>query len=750
MGAVVWRLAEVLAVIRELDRIPGTFHDEIGLDDLRRHVLLVSVIACVLVAVALIPLFSRPHRTEEWAVVAIVELYCVAGLAVFACRWGTSAGGLALVIGLLAVATGTLWVQPIAWIAYLAPALVLLAGTFSGLLGSLTIAVVISADLLLVQHLGGPTSDDGLRIALVLTWANVLLAWLSSEPLRLALHWSWSHFLRAESEADRAKQHQGELAQLVKSLNVAQDRLEQMNRELERARRAAEAARRLKAEFAAAVSHELRTPLNLIIGFSEMMAANASGYGARPLPPAYQADADTIYRNARHLSSLIDDILELAQIDAARLGLLRERASLAEVTSEAVAAVEPLFQRKGLGLRVDVPSDLPPLLIDRVRVRQVLINLLGNAARFTDAGSVRITARADETEVVVSVVDTGGGIPPEQLTTVFEEFRQLEGPLGRQASGSGLGLAISKRLVELHGGAIWAESWPGQGSAFHFTLPLCDNVASGSLRREWETWARPPTQLASGKRTVVVYGDEAELVRLLQRHLDGYQAVAAGSIDEIKRLHEASSVCALVLTGSASAETWQTLQRTRARLNGLPIAFCPLRGRRDLAKEVGVVEYLVKPILREQLGQVLRRNGRIVRDLLVIDDDPDLVDLVARMVKSVARRTAVRGVYGGREGLAAMRERRPELVLLDLLMPDVDGYDVLKAMREDESLRDVPVVVMTARGRREEQMTADAVGLTKDGGLPVAEAIRILRACLDTLNDPGASTDPALRAVLPA
>src|SRR5690606_33890736 len=150
------------------------------------------------------------------------------------------------------------------------------------------------------------------------TWANVLVAWLAAEPLRLALRWSWSEFQRAEHEAERARRHQGELGQLVKSLNVAQDRLEHVNRELERARQAADEARRLKAEFAATISHELRTPLNLIIGFSEMIAMGA-GTGP-PLPTTYQRDIDTIYRNARHLSSLIDDILDLSQIDAVRMG----------------------------------------------------------------------------------------------------------------------------------------------------------------------------------------------------------------------------------------------------------------------------------------------------------------------------------------------------------------------------------------------------------------------------------------------
>lgn len=572
---------------------------------------------------------------------------------------------------------------------------------------------------------------------------------LSFQPIQVALNWSWSHYIRAEREADRAMRQQAEFAEMVKSLNAAQDRFEQANHELERARHAAEDAQRLKTEFAAMISHELRTPLNLIIGFSEMMAAGVDSYATQPLSPIQQRDIDTVYRNARHLSSLIDDILDLARIDALRMGLLRERVVFAELAREAVASIEPLFQRKGLRIQLDIAPDLPPLMLDRTRVRQILVNLLSNAGRFTEVGGAWVTAHLDEHDVVVSVTDTGVGIAQEALLHVFEEFRQLEGPLGRHTDGSGLGLAISKRLVELHGGAMWVESQIGQGSSFYFTLPTSENIISNTMRREWESWAKPNDAGEAARRIILIDDEDSDAAHILQRYLDGYQVSIAMNLDEVRRLRENSSITAVVLLGSAEQAIWPLAQKVKAQVGDLPVLVCALPGRRDLSHELGVVDYLLKPILREQLARVLRHNGKLPRDLLVIDDDPDLVYLLARMTRSIARRTRVRIARGGAEGLAALRERRPDLVLLDLLMPGIDGFTVLQTMRADESLRDIPVVVITAQSGRDETITAGMLGITRGGGLSIADLLRLVRTSLDELSERTTSTDPTRPAAHP-
>lgn len=737
-------------MLSDLGKIAHGLSDEVGLDDLRGHVLGGAVITCLAATIGLMLAFSHASGTEEWVKVAILGLYAVAALTCLAVRWGVRVGGATLVAGLMAVGTTLLSVASLSPVVYLMPSLVLFSTIFLGFLGGLAFAGLVTLDLVAARALGVAIAEETLWVGLALTWANVVLGWVASEPVRLALSWSWSHYLRAEQETNRARRQQAQLAQLVKSLNQAQDRLEAMNRDLERARRAADDARRLKAEFAATISHELRTPLNLIVGFSEMMVAAADSYADHPLPPVYQRDVDTIYRNARHLSSLIDDILDLSQIDAARLGLLRERMSLSDLAREAADMVEPLYRRKGLYLTTDIPADLPSVMVDRTRIRQVLVNLLGNAVRFTDKGGVRVGAWLRDRDVVVAVADTGRGIPPEALATVFEEFRQVDGPGGRDCGGSGLGLAISKRLVEWHGGSMWAEPGPGGGSVFYFTLPLVGNVVSAPIRHEWESWVRVSGEAGRHEKTVAVLDDDRERARLLQRYLDGYQVVAAGSVAEVGRLRTSRPVCAVVLTGPVGADIWGRAQQIRPRLGNLPVMVCPLPGRSMWAAELGVVDYLVKPILRESLASVLRRQARLARDVLVIDDDPDLVDLLARMTRSIVRKATVRRAYGGMEGLAALQAKRPDLVLLDLLMPEVDGYAVLKAMRGDSGLRDVPVVVVTARRGEEETIAAECLTVTRGSGLDVADLTRILKLNLDALTQPTTDSAPARRAGLRA
>lgn len=725
---------------------PPTLHGDVGLDDLRRNVLQVCTVGFAVAPFLLMTLYSRPTATPDWVAPAALALFATSGLTYAASRWRVAAGAGVATIGLGTLATAALWVPSIGWLVHLLPLLVLFNSAFFGPGGGLITAATTSAGLLLVTALGGPLSGEVLRVVLVLTWANVPVAWLGSEPIRRALDWSWTQFVRAESEADRARRHQAELAGMVKSLNLAQDRLEQANHELERARRAADEARRLKAEFAATVSHELRTPLNLIVGFSEMMATGLDSYASQPLPSTCQGDMDVIYRNARHLSGLIDDILDLAQIDASRMALHRTDVQVAALLEEAVAAVDPMLRRKGLAVSVEASPDLPPVYADRTRVRQIVVNLLGNAARFTDHGGVTVRARAQDNDLVISVSDTGVGIPPDELHRVFGEFQQIDhGGISR--GGSGLGLAISKRLVELHGGSMWVESERGRGSTFCFTLPTRANVAGASARHAWETWARPTGADRREERLVAVLDVHPEPARFFQRYLDGYEVVSVPSADEIGRLSEERSVAAVLLTGSGAMDAWRRAEELRARLPETPVVVCPLPIRRRIVAELGDVDYLVKPVLKEQIGRALRFGDAVARDVLVVDDDPDMVDLVERTVRSLAPEATVRGAYGGEEGLAALLERPPDLLFLDLVMPGLDGYAVLERVRSDAALGSaVRVVLITAQDAGAQETTAEVLGFTREGGLSGPELLRTLKAYLDSLAGSVPSSGPARRA----
>lgn len=652
--------------------------------------------------------------------------------------------------GLFLALTAAVWFQPHSALIVLYALIVFLAGATLGVRGSGFVALASAGVVVIALNISpGVLGPDVALPALALIFGSAFLFWIATRPIYTALDWSWQSYAESRRIVEQLRDRQGELGRTVKSLNEAYLQLERLNDELARARRAAEEARRLKAEFAANISHELRTPLNLIIGFSEMMATAPQAYGGDHLPTAYQSDLDAILRNARHLSTLIDDVLDLSQIEAGRMGLLKEWIAVGDVVAEASDAVARLIRGKGLALEEAISEDLPLVYADRTRIRQVLINLLTNASRFTDSGTITISAIRDQGDVVLSVADTGVGIPSEDIPKVFEEFRQLDGSLRRRAGGSGLGLAVSKQFVELHGGSMWAESVVGMGSVFKFTLPAISNVVIGTSPGDYQAWDRVVASRPHEPPELRVISADPSVVRIFQRHLDGYRVVGFESvarfIQSAERLRHNRAACVVVT--SSVRESWQYVQALQQDVLGVPIVACVLPTRRDIAAELGVAAYLVKPIARKQVTDVLKQIGGTLKNVLIVDDDSDMLRLVGRMVRSSLRRGHVWLAGSGEEALAITREKRPDLILLDLLMPGIDGYGVLRELRSTESLKDVPVVVITAHEQQGELLTAGLVGVTRQGGLSARELMRCVKADLDALLVTADSVAPAPEAV---
>jgi len=339
---------------------------------------------------------------------------------------------------------------------------------------------------------------------------GLLLCQQTYEALSLSSE-SRQHAIRA-LKAARARK--AELAAALKAIDDSYNRLDRLNHALVQARRDAEQAYRLKSEFAATVSHELRTPIGVIIGYAEVMCNAPEAHGGSALPLPYRADAEAILRSATHLKTLIDDILDLARIDAGRMGLVRETVPPADLIRETEQFVRDLVQRKGLRLQIDIQDGLPTLFVDRTRIRQVLLNLVSNAVRFTQQGAITITCRLHDPRqplpsrpaprgaatlpepaapqpalpkgpwVRFAVSDTGIGISPKEQPQVFHEFRQVDSSTRRTHGGTGLGLAIAKRFVQAHGGWIWVQSQLGQGSTFAFVLPAADQpITHPTLQR---------------------------------------------------------------------------------------------------------------------------------------------------------------------------------------------------------------------------------------------------------------------------
>ena len=327
---------------------------------------------------------------------------------------------------------------------------------------------------------GASQIDAVLRsVSVINLWATLGMIWLSSRPLLLARQWFEESYQESRAALEKNRDYQFQLRQALDDLTEAHHQLTQLNRLAHDLRHQADEARRSKEQFVANVSHELRTPLNMIIGFSEMALNSPETYGP-DIPQSLLADLEIVLRNSQHLSSLIDDVLDLSQIEAGQMALMRERAALGEIVDEAVTAVRPLFNSKGLTLRRDIPLNLPKLYCDRIRIRQVLLNLLSNAGRFTDRGGVRVCARLEEEAIIVSVADTGPGISADELDEIFKPFQQVDGSVHSHWAGSGLGLSVSKHFVELHKGRMWLESEPGQGATFYFRLPVEETISTAA------------------------------------------------------------------------------------------------------------------------------------------------------------------------------------------------------------------------------------------------------------------------------
>jgi signal transduction histidine kinase/CheY-like chemotaxis protein len=674
--------------------------------------------------------------TQELALVGF-GLAGVGLLALATASVRPTVGAALLIVGLFGAVAGGLLLLPgaatLAWVVIAAPPAATLVGRRVGIA---LLAVGCGANTLLAHQQGvDATAAALLGAALPLAvYAVVSVLW---RALDTALGWAWSSYEEVQRRTSQLRERQAELLRLNRSIEHSYQRLEELTGQVERARRAAEEARRLKAEFAASVSHELRTPVSLIVGLSELMVMPERG--APPLPSRYRAEVEAIYRNASHISNLVDDVLDLSQLEAHSLTLVREWTSLADVVAEATSAVETFFQRTGLELDVRVPDDLPRLFIDPLRVRQVLINLLNNAVRFTEVGGVTVSARSENDQVVVEVADTGVGIDPADLPSVFRDFWRPGEPV-RGRRGSGLGLAVSKRFAELHGGNMWVSSVRGRGSVFALALPVGEREIVSAVDLADPAWAR--IEERTDDRPVIAFIDaDPTALRALRRHLEHYVVTPVPSVRAAAALVCRSAVRAAIVRDEGQRAALERALRDTAP--ALPIFACAFRTPRTIAQELGVRDYLTKPVSQAQLARTLRQLGPDLRDIVVADDDQDLLRLVCRMIERRLPACRVRPASNGLEALELVEAEPPDAVLLDLRMPVMDGHGVIAALRADSRLASVPVVVLTARGAGDDGIVAPRIELSRAHGFSLAELARWVRLAVE-----GAAPSPE-RAVRP-
>jgi signal transduction histidine kinase/DNA-binding LacI/PurR family transcriptional regulator/AraC-like DNA-binding protein len=501
-------------------------------------------------------------------------------------------------------------------------------------------------------------------------------------------------------------------------------------------RRLAEEANRMKSRFLSTISHELRTPLNLIVGLSGMILRD-SDESETPLPEAARKDVDRIRAYSQHLGGLIGDVIDLATSDAGQLRLNHQFIDLGLTYRMVAESGGQLAADKGLVWEARIPETGPWVWGDQTRLRQVALNLINNAIKFTTTGGVSLRLEETPGFVTVTVRDTGLGISPSEQRVIFDEFRQSERSVARGYGGLGLGLAICKRLVEMHGGSISVHSSgeEGAGSAFSFTLP--------TVPPPLEKAPRPET-LPAEKQCVVVLTDNPGSSARLREHL--HQRGFSVQILQLKRgmnwrgpLEEAHSDTIILDVSSDAALSWETLKEIKSSqgMAGIPVLLYSASQQEGSLLEL---DYLTKPIEISELTRALDQQWlmadtiRPSRIILVVDDEPHTLEMHARIVQSHSSSNLVLRAHNGKEALEILHREIVDLILLDLQMPEMDGFEVLEVMRGMESTRKIPVIVVTGKDLTEADMARLNQGVTTvlgKGLFSIEETIGHISAALE-------------------
>jgi signal transduction histidine kinase/CheY-like chemotaxis protein len=488
-------------------------------------------------------------------------------------------------------------------------------------------------------------------------------------------------------------------ADLEKTVAARTVELKSAVEEAEEAREQAQEANKTKSAFLANMSHELRTPMNAIIGYSEMLLEESEDTGEKWM----ESDLKKILSSAKHLLQLINDILDLSKIEAGRMTVFLESVDIAQTAKDVAATIEPLVAKNANKFELKCPPDNGSMRTDLTKLRQTLFNLLSNACKFTEKGKVtlEIARRADHM-VSFAVTDTGIGMTPDQMGKLFGEFVQADASTTRKYGGTGLGLAISRKFCRLLGGDITVESAPGRGSTFTAILPLEAKEPGPEPAAAPAQPAAVETKKEGERGTLLVIDDDPASRELLQRMLEkeGYAVrLAANGPDGIAAAKEHKPDLITLDVMMPSMDGWAVLSalKTEPATADIPVVMLTMVEDRPMGFALGATEYLTKPV---QKSRVLEAVSRCVAhksdDILIVEDDPMAADIVMRTVQGDGRRC--RHARNGREALAMVHEARPALIILDLMMPEMDGFTFLDALRvEGPDFPDIPVVVLTAK-----------------------------------------------------
>ncbi len=495
-----------------------------------------------------------------------------------------------------------------------------------------------------------------------------------------------------------------ELEDSNEQLRMSKIWVEEANAQLVQANQQLEEASRLKSQFLANMSHELRTPLNSIIGFTNLVLTD----DLQPPTGEQKEGLEIVLRNARNLLALINDILDLSKIEAGRITISPEEFYIDGVVSDALTTIAPLVGDRPVKLSSEIGEGLPVIFSDSARVKQVVLNLLSNAAKFTDQGHIKVSVNLVEGDFIsLAVEDTGSGIPADYLEIVFEEFRQVDGSNTRKHGGTGLGLAISRKLARMLGGDLTVLSELGKGSTFTVTLPTVYRPPEKAKVPENADVPPTPNAPAETNNLVVCVDDDPEVLLLLKNHLkaEGYEFVGINdSRSAVAILKQHKPVLITLDIMMPNKDGWQVLQELKAdpELKDIPVVIHSVVDNKALAVSLGAESYIVKPVEADRIISVVRSyTGTSGGKILVVDDNEDFTNFLRNLLEK--SKFTISAAKNGVEAIEFLRASVPSLVFLDLLMPEMDGFEVVEKMKEDERLKEVPIVVLTAKEVTEQE-----------------------------------------------